>query len=106
MALIDCPACGKRISDKAKTCTHCKVDMSGSTEKIESAQRIAAINKKTQLLNHSFLSLLSFVGGAALWFWGGEAAQNWRQPVGIGLMTCGFVGYLITRVRVALHNRG
>ncbi|USD35772.1 zinc ribbon domain-containing protein [Ferrimonas sp. SCSIO 43195] len=105
MALIDCPACGKRISDKAKSCSHCKVDLTADTESIESAQRISAINKRTQLMNHSFVALLAFVGGFALWFWGGEAAANWRQPTGIGLMAAGFVGYLVTRVRLALDKR-
>ncbi|BDY04858.1 MULTISPECIES: zinc ribbon domain-containing protein [unclassified Ferrimonas] len=106
MALIDCPACGKRISDKAKTCSHCKVVLDGDSDKIESAQRIASINKKTQLMNHSFLALLAFVGGFALWFWGGEQAENWRKPAGIGMMAVGFVGYLVTRVRIALNKRG
>ncbi|WP_261389325.1 hypothetical protein [Ferrimonas balearica] len=63
------------------------------------------IQQHQSLMTHSFLALFAFVGGFALWWWGGEAADTWRAPVGIGLMSAGFLGYLVTRVRILLAKR-
>ena len=37
MALIDCPACGKKMSDKAKSCSHC--DFAYQDASIEDIER-------------------------------------------------------------------
>ncbi|MBY5991662.1 zinc ribbon domain-containing protein [Ferrimonas balearica] len=105
MALIHCPACGKRISDKAPFCPHCQFSRSKDPEALERASRMRQIQQHQSLMTHSFLALFAFVGGFALWWWGGEAADTWRAPVGIGLMSAGFLGYLVTRVRILLAKR-
>ncbi|MBY6185573.1 zinc ribbon domain-containing protein [Marinobacter hydrocarbonoclasticus] len=105
MALIHCPSCAKRISDKAPFCPHCQFARSDDPEALERAARIRQIKQNQSLMTHSFLALFAFVGGFALWWWGGEAADSWRAPVGIGLMSLGFVGYLVTRVRILLAKR-
>ena len=35
MALIKCPECGKKVSDKANTCIHCGYPLEEYKEKIE-----------------------------------------------------------------------
>ncbi|GAA5188070.1 zinc ribbon domain-containing protein [Ferrimonas gelatinilytica] len=105
MALIHCAGCGKRISDKAPTCPHCQYARDSDPEVAERAGRIRAIRHNQTLMTHSFIALLLFVGGFALWWWGGEAAEGWREPVGTGAMALGFVFYLVTRVRIILARR-
>ena len=105
MALIECPACQKRISSQAKQCQHCQTTLKGSQESLESLSRISHIKKSSQLMNHSFISLTLFIGGVVLWFWGGEPAQGMRSNIACGLFVLGFVGYMITRVRLVLHKR-
>jgi hypothetical protein len=102
MALIACPACGKRISSQALQCQHCKANLEGN---LESLARINHIKHSARLMNHSFIAMTLFIGGVVLWFWGGEPAQGMRAYVAGSCFGLGFVGYLITRIRIVLHKR-
>ncbi|MCE9687245.1 zinc ribbon domain-containing protein [Shewanella sp. AS16] len=102
MALIKCPVCHKRISSQASRCQHCQADLSGNTE---SLARISHIQQSNRLMNQSFLALTLFIAGVVLWFWGGEPAEGPRAYIAGGCFALGFVGYMITRVRIILHKR-
>jgi len=102
MALTTCPICDKRISDKAKVCPHCQTALDSDTS---SAKRIKQIEKSTRLMTHSFIAMTIFIAGVVVWFWGGEVANGPRAIVGGVLFAFGFVGYLITRVRIVLNKR-
>ncbi|MFQ6370976.1 zinc ribbon domain-containing protein [Shewanella sp. YIC-542] len=102
MALTSCPICEKRISDKARECPHCQAQLQGD---LSSAQRIKRIEKSSQLMNHSLIAMTIFIAGVVVWFWGGEVASGTRAVVGGVLFVFGFIGYLITRVRIILNKR-
>lgn len=102
MALIECPSCKKRISNKAKQCSSCKADLTGNTQ---SMKVISDIKRGNQLLNHSMLCMTLFIAGVVIWFWGGEPAEGMRSYIAGAFFVLGFVGYLITRVRIVLHKR-
>ncbi|BCV32610.1 hypothetical protein [Shewanella algae] len=102
MALVECPLCHKRISSKAPSCPHCSSKLGPNTE---SLSRISHIQQSTKLMNQSFLALTLFIAGVVIWFWGGEVAEGNRAIAGAVCFTFGFVGYLITRVRIILHKR-
>ncbi|WP_137227268.1 zinc ribbon domain-containing protein [Shewanella sp. MEBiC00475] len=102
MALVACPKCQKRISSLAKQCPHCKVDLSGNTESITIISHIECSNS---LMNQSFLFLTLFIAGVVVWFWGGEPAQGLKSYFAIAMFVIGFVGYLVTRIRIVLHKR-
>ncbi|RTR33420.1 zinc ribbon domain-containing protein [Shewanella atlantica] len=102
MALIECPSCKKRISNKAKECSSCGANLSGNTE---SLSLISNIKRSNQLMNQSLLCMSLFIAGVVVWFWGGEPAEGIRSYIAGGLFVLGFVGYLITRVRIVLHKR-
>ncbi|MBR9727207.1 zinc ribbon domain-containing protein [Shewanella intestini] len=102
MALVECPRCQKRISSKAKQCSHCQTSINGN---LASLAKISHIEKSNQLMNHTFIFLTLFVAGAVLWFWGGEVAQGSRAIVAISSFAIGFSGYLITRIRIVMHKR-
>lgn len=102
MALVECPSCSKRISSMAKQCQHCSTKLSGNNE---SLAKINHIKQSTRLMNHSFIALTLFIGGVVIWFWGGVPAEGTRAIVGAASFILGFVGYMITRVRIILHKR-
>ena len=106
MALIDCPACNKKISDKAKTCQHCGFAIgSASKEDIVRKQQLQTYNKKQSIQNQSMLAMLLFVLGFGLWYWGGEQPTDLRQNIAVGCSVVGFVWYLINRIRLVILNR-
>ncbi len=102
MALVECSNCGKRMSSVAKSCPACNASTSGDTE----AQRnIKKIKLASQLQLHSFLAMTLFIAGVVIWFWGGEPAEGTRQYAGSVCFVFGFIGYLITRVRIIINKR-
>jgi RNA polymerase subunit RPABC4/transcription elongation factor Spt4 len=102
MALMSCPACQKRISSQAKVCSNCKVELGEHTE---SLVLISHIEQSNRLMTQSFVFLTLFIAGVVVWFWGGEPAQGLTATVAIASFVFGFVGYLVTRVRIVLHKR-
>ena len=102
MALIRCPSCGKRMSSVAKNCPKCGASTSGD---LEAQRKIKQIKTASQLQTHSFLALTLFIAGVVIWFWGGVPAEGNRLYVGGACFAFGFIGYLITRVRIILNKR-
>ncbi|BAJ02028.1 hypothetical protein [Shewanella violacea] len=102
MALINCPSCQKRISSKATKCSSCSANLTGDTDSLTT---ISHIKRSNQLMNHSMLSMTLFIAGVVIWFWGGEPAQGVRSYIAGVFFVFGFVGYMITRLRIVLHKR-
>ncbi|MEI6858950.1 MAG: zinc ribbon domain-containing protein [Shewanella sp.] len=102
MALIECPSCKKRISNKATQCSLCNANLAGDTD---SMMTISHIKRSNQLMNHSMLTMTLFIAGVVIWFWGGEPAQGMRSYIASVCFVLGFVGYMITRMRMILHKR-
>ncbi|QYJ99799.1 zinc ribbon domain-containing protein [Shewanella psychrotolerans] len=102
MALVQCPICDKRISSLAKSCPHCATKHSSDNE---SASRISHIKRSNQLMNQSFFAMTLFIAGVFIWFWGGEPAEGMRANIAGACFVFGFIGYLITRIRIVLHKR-
>lgn len=102
MALIKCPVCHKRISSKAPSCSHCQAKTDGNNETLS---RINYIQKSSSLMNQSFIAMTLFIAGVVIWFWGGEPAEGIRANIAGICFVFGFVGYLITRIRIVLHKR-
>ncbi len=102
MALIECPVCRKRMSSKATSCPNCEAKASGDNS---SQVRINHIQQSSSLINQSFVAMTLFIAGVVLWMWGGEPAEGMRAYISGVCVVFGFVGYLITRVRIVLHKR-
>ena len=59
MALIDCPSCGKKMSDKAKTCPNCDFSYGeASVEDIERKENMKRFKKMHSIQNQSMLAML------------------------------------------------
>ncbi|WP_057831399.1 hypothetical protein [Colwellia sp. TT2012] len=98
MAVINCPGCSKKISDKAKACNHCNMDLSGlDAGKIANLNRVDLINKTQRLMNYSFIAMLLFCGGFLFMFWESVELGSWQHDLAIASTMLGFVLYIIIR---------
>jgi len=106
MAVINCPNCKKKISDKAKICEHCQIDLSTlDADKIASLKRISTVAKSQQLMTHSFIAMLLFCGGFLFLYWQDAQPGTWEYVAAITSTILGFILYIITRVRLILSKR-
>ena len=98
MAVINCPACSKKISDKATNCNHCNIDISNlDADKINSLNRVNFINKKQRLMNYSFIAMLLFCGGFLFMFWDNVQPGSLQHNMAMISAVIGFVMYIIIR---------
>lgn len=106
MALINCPSCNKKISDKASTCSHCGFAIGNASEEdILRKQEMQRFNKRQSLQNQSMLAMLLFVGGFGMWYWGGAEPTDLQQNIAVGCSVVGLVWYLVNRVRLFIMKR-
>nr|WP_136249669.1 hypothetical protein [Ningiella ruwaisensis] len=110
MAITNCPACSKPISDKVKTCPHCNLEFGNATaEDIQRKLSHARYQKLHKLQNQSMFAILIFIVGAYFTFMGDfpdteEGLLMYNLSVGVAAL--GFIWYAINRVRITLAKRG
>lgn len=106
MAVISCPNCKKKISDKAKHCDHCAIDLVNlDEEKLRSIQHINTINASQRLMTHSFIAMMLFCGGFFFLYWSEPDAESWQYMTTMGAIAIGFFLYIVTRIRLILLKR-
>jgi len=106
MAVINCPSCNKKISDKAKSCSHCQLDLVNlDKDKRQSLSKISFVEKHQSLMNQSFIAMLLFCGGFLFLFWQDAIPGTWQYVVSISSTVLGFALYLITRIRLLFLKR-
>ena len=106
MAVIDCPNCRKKISDKAKACSHCEIDLTDlDPEKMMRLAGMNRIKKQQQLMNHSFIAMLLFCGGFLFLYWQDAQVGTWQYTVSIASTVIGFSYYIIIRILLLLNKK-
>lgn len=106
MAVINCPGCRKKISDKAKQCSHCQLDLTElDADKIAQLKKVSAVEKSQQLMNHSFIAMLLFCGGFLFLYWQDAQPGTWQYITSIASTVLGFILYIVTRVRLIMAKR-
>ena len=108
MALIDCPSCKKRVSDKAKVCNHCNFnlvageDSAGlNPEQLASKAKLARMKQRYSLQMQAMGGIILFLAGIMLWYFiGNRGLSSLSHFLQLGLALVGGVWYLITRVRL------
>lgn len=106
MAIVSCPFCGHKVSDKAAKCSKCSSDLSNLTpEKMASLARSKALDKSQSLVNHSMLALLLFLSGFGLMYWWNPEPGGVQQMFAGAAIGIGFCWYIITRIRIMLLKR-
>lgn len=106
MAVISCPGCKKKISDKAKSCSHCQLSLAELDEdKIKHLHQVSLLEKSQRLMTHSFIAMLLFCGGFLFLYWQDAQPGTWQYITSITSTVIGFILYLVTRVRLLLLKR-
>jgi len=106
MAVINCPSCKKKISDKAKECSHCGLSLNAlDSDKIANLNRVSRINQAQRLMNYSFVAMLLFCGGFLFMFWDNVEHGTWQHTLAMASTVIGFILYLIIRVKLLLFKR-
>lgn len=106
MAVINCPKCRKKISDKAKTCQHCGIELNGiNEEQLHNIKKVNLIEASQKLMNHSMIAMLLFCGGFLFLYWQEAKPGTWQYVTSIGSAVLGFILYIITRVRLILLKK-
>jgi len=99
MALIQCSVCNKRISDKSITCASCGAPVnSKDAEATERAERNLRWKRNKRIQNYSFLTLLTFLIGAFLFWAHRDEIHSWSYYIGVFLLSTGFIGYSVLRI--------
>lgn len=106
MAVINCPSCKKKISDKAKSCSHCNINMQDLNEsKMHSMSQQQKIKKSQTLMTHSFIAMLLFCGGFLFLYSSNSQPGTWQYTVSVASIAIGFFLYIITRIRLIIFKR-
>lgn len=106
MAVISCPGCKNKVSDKAKECSHCQLDLQNvDEEKLQTINKINVINKSQKMMTHSFIAMLLFCGGFLLFYWQNAQPGTWQYVVSAVSTIVGFIWYIVTRIRLILLKR-
>jgi hypothetical protein len=106
MALIDCPSCGKKISDKAQSCQHCEFTISqASPEDLARKNSLKKYLQRQGIQNQSMLAMLLFVGGFGFMYWGGVTQEDLQFKLAFAVAVIGFVWYIVNRVRLVFLKK-
>lgn len=113
MAIIECPSCKERISDKAKACNHCgfslvsgKNEDGQTAEQIASKARLARMKKRYSLQMQAMSGIILFLAGFMLWyFMGNRGTSQLSHFLQLGLAFAGGCLYLITRIRLIAFKK-
>jgi hypothetical protein len=101
MALVDCPSCNKKISDKSLACPNCGFCIGEATSEDISRKRNLQKHSKTQKIQtQSMIAMLMFVTGFGFMYWGGAQPGDIQHNIAIGATLIGFVWYIVNRVRL------
>ena len=106
MAVINCPSCKKKISDKAKSCTHCGLSLEAlNSDQMVNASHVNRINQAQRLMNYSFIAMLLFCGGFLFMFWDTVEPGSWQHTLAMISAVIGFILYIVIRIRLLFFKR-
>lgn len=112
MAIVNCPSCNQKTSDKAKTCANCqhdfvnKLSANGLTdEQISSKLRLKHIKKKYSLQMQAMIGIILVLLGSSLWYFDGRSFSKVSDFLELAMIALGAFWYLTTRVRLIIFKK-
>lgn len=112
MAIIKCPSCSGKISDKAKVCSHCNYDFVNKAtadglneEQLASKKRMEHIKRRYSLQMQAMVGIILVLGGSFMWYFGGRGFDTGSGISGVIMLVIGAALYLTTRVRLLLFKK-
>lgn len=96
MAIINCPRCGKRISDLSKVCAHCDLPLGEMSEDdLKQLERRRWRQRIYVARNVAYLGMAALLVGALWWFMAGSGALVMPPPaLSVVLLVLGVVVYV------------
>jgi hypothetical protein len=114
MALITCPECEKRISDRAGTCPSCGYPIAGGGTTQANAGKVQTIEKtskvyKLQMILSLFLLMIGCLATSFTLFAGGYAMGDIADAppivmLGIVVMAIGLIWFIIVQFSSWWHH--
>ena len=112
MAIINCPSCKTRISDKAKICSSCQFDLVGgktseglNEEQLNSQKKMAHMKKRYSLQMQAMIGIVLVLAGSLMWYFGGRDMSVVMSSSGLITLALGALLYLVTRVRLIMFKK-
>ncbi|WP_158769419.1 hypothetical protein [Paraglaciecola sp. L1A13] len=106
MALIDCPSCNKKISDKTDLCNHCNFAVGDASEEdIARKRNLQKYMQSQKIQTQSMIAMLMFVSGFGFMYWGGAEPRDLQYNIAVGVALIGFVWYIVNRVRLVFLKK-
>ncbi len=107
MAIIKCPSCRERVSDKRKTCPNCGYGIADEEAGLPLSEAEARARKKRRasLQMHSYGAALLFVIGIAWMMMETGGNMNNASYVSMFLAGMGVVWYVTIRIMMVLGKR-
>lgn len=100
MAIIHCPGCSRRISNKFNVCPHCELPLGEMTaEELDRVAHRRWRKRLYQAANLTYVAMTLLIVGA-VWWWL-AAPEGWVLPPPVGaiaLVMIGVAAYLAGRV--------
>lgn len=108
MALIDCPECGKQVSDAARACPGCGVSIAGASEEKAAGANLTTTqitSKKLKL--QQVASALLLLGGVVSLLTVNSSPDEpmGPSPIPTALTSIGLVWFVVTRIRIWWHHK-
>lgn len=105
MAIISCPYCGHKISNKSTECNKCHKPLGQLTpEKLAALEHQNKLDKMQTLITHSTLSLVLCLAGFGIFYWW-QPESGYNKYVSVIAIVAGIFWYIVTRIRVLLLKR-
>lgn len=109
MAIVNCPNCSRKISDKAAVCDNCGFVLGNlDAQTLERKRRRLKADQLNKLTTQSMLAMLLFVAGIAGVFYFRDttsADPTWQSQLALVVTVVGFVWYIVNRMRMVAARR-
>jgi len=99
MAIVSCPACGKKISDNATLCEHCNFQRSQISAERQAVLRWRQARDTVYHWNMAGYAVIALFLAGFGWYW--WASDGYAQPSSAGpfyLMAVAAMAYAVVRV--------
>ena len=105
MALIECPECGKEISDKAEACPHCGNPLRAKPD-VVAGRQVQTVERTAKLFKANMVLAVLTMMVAMVWIVGSCSASGGDGPSPWSLLTAfvGFIWYVCARIAAWWHH--
>lgn len=106
MAIVTCPFCGKKVSNKAASCQHCGAGLTDvSPEQLMKVERDRRLAKSQSINNHAMVSIVLFLGSVLYLYFKEPVAETVQWYATYTCLGGGALGYVISKARMVIHKR-